>query len=223
VTTFLPYVGAANRLFSPVGFQLIDDFTGEQPLGGLRASLEASDGGGGWIPVGTPPVITSLGVLAYPGLGRIALVSGQPPTPHRVRIDAELYRPFYRATSPDGVVFPVPAWSQTEPPGGITPTFAQMILLPAFHYQFPSYVAVLRGEVVDQITQQPVADALVTEPITGERTLTDERGCFSLPLRKLQATVPTALTIHVSDSGGGAATLPVTVPHDLAHGQIIPI
>jgi hypothetical protein len=221
VTAFLPYRGAALRLFSPLGLTLIDDFTGELPQGGISATVERLDGAS-WVPVVIDPVITPIGVLAFPGLYQVGQLALASPAQFRVAVSAELYRPFYRASS-DFLFFTLPPWSQSEPPNGITPTLAQLILLPAFQYQFPTHVAVLRGEVVDNLTQAPLADALLTEPTTGERTLSDERGCFSLPLRKIPALGPTTLTIHVHARSGATTTQTVTLPTDLFQGQLIPV
>ena len=158
-------------------------------------------------------------MLAYPGLGRQAQVAQQPPKTYRIRVDAELYRPFYRAAS-DGIVFSVPPYNDAEPTNVLLPTFGQLILLPAFQYQFPSHVPVLRGEVIDN-QLQPVVDALVIDQLFGERTLTDERGAFSLPLRQLAPGVPD--TITVSDRLARTGSLLVTLPGALAGGVLIPI
>jgi hypothetical protein len=146
-------------------------------------------------------------------------VVNQPAKQYRVRLDAEFYRAFYRATA-TGIVVSVPPYNDAEPPALPAPTFGQMILLPAFHYPYPSYVPVLRGEIVDT-SAQPVADALVVDTLFGERTLSDERGAFSLPLRHLSPGTPDP--IHVSDQLGRVGNLTITLPAALSSGVLIPI
>jgi hypothetical protein len=218
VIVLRPLLGAAMRLRSPVGLQLIDDFTKEPPLGRIVPHLDESVGAT-FVETPIRGVITSSSVLVYPGLGRQAEVALQPPKTFRVRVDAELYRPFYRAVS-DGIVFNVPPYNDAEPTNAPPPTFGQLILLPAFRYQYPAHVPVLRGEVIDN-QLRPVADALVIDQLFGERTLTDERGAFSLPLRQLGPGVPD--TITVSDRLARTGSLPVTLPGALASGVLIPI
>jgi hypothetical protein len=218
VIVLRPISGAVTRLYSPIGLQLVDDFTKEAPLGEIAAHLDERVGLV-FVPTDIAGVVTPSSVLAYPGLGRRAQVAQQPPRTYRVRIDAELYRPFYRASS-DGIVFNAPAWNDAEPPTLPLPTFGQLILLPAFQYPFPSHVAVLRGEIIDNQTR-PVADALVIDQLFGERTLSDERGAFSLPLRQLAPGVSD--TINVSDRLARTGSLAVTLPGALASGVLIPI
>jgi hypothetical protein len=218
VIVLRPLLGAATRLRSPIGLQLVDDFTKEPPLGEIVPRLDESVGLA-FAETTIAAVITPSGVLAYPGLGHQAQVGLQPPKTYRVRVDAELYRPFYRAVS-DGIVFVASPYNDAEPSVLPAPTFGQLILLPAFQYQYPSYVPVLRGEVIDN-QMRPVADALVIDQLFGERTLTDERGAFSLPLRQLAPGVPD--TINVSDRLARTGSLPITLPGALASGVLIPI
>jgi hypothetical protein len=213
-----PLLGAATRARSPFGFRLVDDFTQEPPFGQLAAHLDEQVGAA-WVETGLRGTITASSVLAFPGLGRQAAVANQPPKQYRVRLDAEMYRPFYRATA-DGIVTSVPPYNDAEPPALPVPTFGQMFLLPAFHYPYPSHVPVVRGEVVDS-SAQPVADALVVDLTFGERTLTDERGAFSLPLRHLAPGVTD--TIHVSDRLARTGDLTITLPAALSSGVLIPI
>jgi len=218
VIQFAPIPGAAMRTRSPFGFQLIDDVTGDQPLGEIAAYLDMLVGAT-WVATDLRGVITSCAVLAYPGLGRQREIALQPPKSYRVRVDAALYRPFYRATS-TGIVVSVPPYNDAEPIGTFVPTFGQLILLPSCPYPYPAHIPVLRGEVVDSLAR-PVADALVSDQLFGERTLTDERGAFSLPLRQLPPT--TADTIMVSDQLGRVGSLSITLPGSLASGVLIPI
>jgi len=215
--TFLAFSGAATRTYSPAGFLLIDAYTREPPAGRVSARIDRSDGIGGWIETDARGVITPSSVLAFPGLGR-ARDPAAPPVTHRVRVEADLYRPMYRASA-DGVVFPVPPYNDAEPLTLPPPLFAQLLLLPAFHYQYPSHVRLLRGEVVHAAA--PVSDALVTDSVFGTSVLTDERGAFTLPLPFLADGV--ADTIDVSDRFGNTGALTITFPAALASGVLIPI
>jgi hypothetical protein len=214
-----PIAGAAVRMRSPIGLRMVDDFTQQPPLGELVIRIDLADGVGGYTETDLRATITPSSVIAVPGLGRQARVASQPPVQHRLRVLAELYRPLYRAVS-DGIVFGVPPYSDAEPASLPLPTFGQLILLPAFHYQFPSHVPVVRGEVIDP-QLQPVADALVIDQLFNERTLTDERGAFSLPLRRLAPGVPD--TLAVTDRLGRAGNLSITLPGALAAGVVISV
>lgn len=216
--------GAEKRSFSPIGIELVDDFlttpagpTSAAPLGPITAVLEEDDGAGGFRTTALRSVVTSQAVLTFPRAGRRPRPAIATPTTFRVRIDAALYRPLYRATV-DGILFVAQPWNDDEPAAPM-PTFARAILLPAFHYQFPSSVPVLRGEVVDPLGD-PVLDALVVDPGTGARALTDERGAFALALRWVP---PGTATIGASDRLGRTGSITVTLPTDLEHGQLIAI
>jgi hypothetical protein len=222
--TFVAIRGAARRLFSPIGLELVDDFLTTptslgpaMPLGPITARLDVDDGAGNFVPIDASHVITSQAVLTFPGIGRVPRPATATPTSYRVRIESPLYRPLYRATA-DGITFVAPPWNDDEP-AALTPTFGRAILLPAFNYQFPSYTPVLRGEVVDT-AGDPVPDALVIETTTGARALTDERGAFALALRWVP---PGNATIDASDRFGHTGSLTVVLPADLAHGQLIAI
>jgi hypothetical protein len=210
--------GTATRTWSPIGLQLVDDFTKQPPRGAIVARLDERVDTT-FAETAVAAVVTSSSVVAYPGLGRRTRVAGAPPRTYRVRVDAALYRPFYRASS-DGIVFDAPAWNDVEPVALPLPTFGQLILLPAFHYPYPLHVPVIRGEVIDAQTR-PVADALVIDQLFGERALTDERGAFALPLRHLAPGVPD--TLIVSDRLARTGSLGVTLPGALASGVLIPI
>jgi hypothetical protein len=217
VITLVPD-GVPKRTRSPFGFQLVDDFTGEPPLGRITPYLDLQTGAT-WTQTIIAGWVSSTSVLAYPGLGRQADASA-PAQTYRVRVDAELYRPFYLATA-DGIVATAPPYNDTEPTGTFVPTFAQLILIPAVQYQFPAYVPVLRGEIVDT-TNQPVANALVTNNVTAERGLSDTRGVFALPLRQL-GPASSPYTITASDRNGHTGTLSITLSDVIAGGVMIPI
>jgi hypothetical protein len=213
-----PIAGTVTRLLSPIGLQLVDDFSGAAPVGEIVAHLDESNGVT-FVATHISGIVSPSGVLAYPGLGRQALVALQPPKTYRIRVDAQLYRPFYRAAS-DGIVFNVPPYNDAEPVNLPPPTFGRLILLPAFQYPYSSHVPVLRGEVVDTL-MRPVTDALVIDQLFGERTLTDERGTFSLPLRQLAPGVGD--TIKISDRLARTGSLPITLPGALTSGVLISI
>ena len=222
--TFVAIRGASRRVFSPIGLELVDDFlttptapSPAMPLGPITAVLDVDDGAGTFVPTDASFVVTSQGVLTFPGIGRTPRPSIASPVTYRVRIESPLYRPLYRATA-DGITFVAPPWNDDEP-ASLVPTFGRAVLLPAFPYQFPSYTPVLRGEVVDT-AGAPVPDARVTESTTGARALTDERGAFALALRWVPAG---NATIDASDRFGHAGSIPIVVPADLAHGQLIAI
>jgi hypothetical protein len=209
--------GAEKRSFSPIGLELIDDFLTAAPLGPITAILDEDDGLGGFRTIASTPIITSQAVLTFPGVGRRPRPATATPTTYRARIEAPLYRPLYRATA-DGIVFVAGPWNDDEPATPV-PTFARALLLPSFSYQFPSYTPVLRGEVVDPLGA-PVTDALVIEATTGARALTDERGAFAIALRWVP---PGTAQIDASDRGGRSGSILITLPDDLAHGQLIAI
>jgi len=222
--TFVAIRGAARRTFSPIGIELVDDVltspagpTIAAPLGAIHAFLDEDDGAGGFRPTTAKPQITSQAIVTFPGVGRRPRPAIAAPVTYRVRIEADLYRPLYLASAA-GIQFVAQPWNDEEP-ANVVPTFARAILLPAFHYQFPSYVPVLRGEVVD-LAGNPVANALVVEGANA-RALSDERGAFALPLRWTPNGVPVSIT--ATDALLRTGTIAVTLPADLEQGQLIAI
>jgi hypothetical protein len=167
-------------LYCPIGLWLVDSLTGKGPIGWIRATLDVSDGAGGWLVTGVKPVVTLSGILVYPGLEKRANVAGQPPRRYRVRIEAEFYIPWYRKNS-EGIEFDAYPWNDANPPQVMTNTPQKTLLVPAPYYPFPSHLLVLRGVVVDP-DGAPVADAEVNW-MNREQVLTDKRGAFGLPLR----------------------------------------
>lgn len=167
-------------LYSPIGLWLVDSFTGKDPMGWIRATLDASDGAGSWLVTDLKPVVTLSGILAYPGLEKRSRVVGQPPRRYRVRLEAEFYLPWYRKNSA-GIEFDAHLWNDTIPPQVITTQPQKTLLAPASYYPFPPHLLVLRGVVVDS-SGAPVADAEVNWS-NREQVLTDKRGTFGLPLR----------------------------------------
>jgi hypothetical protein len=222
--TFVAIRGATRRTFSPIGIELVDDVltspvgpTSAPPIGAVRAFLDEDDGVGGFRPTTAKPQITSQAIVTFPGVGRHPRPAVAPAITYRVRIEADVYRPLYLASAA-GIQFVAQPWNDEEP-ATVVPTFARAILLPAFHYQFPSYMPVLRGEVVDP-AGDPVANALVVEGVNA-RALTDERGAFALPLRWTPSGVPISIT--ATDQLLRTGTITVTLPADLEHGQLIAI
>jgi hypothetical protein len=207
-----------RMLYSPIGLQLVDDFTGRAPHGGVRALLDRQDGAGGWEETAIKAVRTPSDVISYPGLGRSAHAAVQPPLRCRVRIDADYYRPDYLLHL-DGVEFDVHAYDDDAPPAAV-PVLQRVFLMPAPNYPYPDPVRVLRGQVVNA-ANDPVGNVEVTEG-TNERVLTDARGAFALPLRwpPLTGLVQIDALDHRTGQNG---QITINLPADLAGGRIIAI
>jgi hypothetical protein len=207
----------ARLLYSPVGLLLIDDLTGRPPIGAIDATLELQDGAE-WREVPRDPVITASGVLIYPGLGRSVDLT-QPPQHYRVRLESAVYRPLYRVTA-DGIEFDAPPFDDANPPAVATDRPTHTILLPGANYAFAPYLAVLRGRVEDA-GGNPVPDVLVQEGLR-ERTLTDQRGAFSLTLRWVPPGTPTLITAD-DQRNGRAGSSTITLPAALEQSQTITV
>ena len=171
-------------LYPAVWLPLIDDFTGRPPVGRVEASLALRQAGT-WVPTGIEAVLTPSLVLAYPGLGRRREPATAVSRHYLVQLEADLYRPLYRADS-DGLEFDAIPYDHHNPPVP-APVRRPATLLPAARYPFPAHVPVLRGFVTAD--GKPVEDVLVESQVTvgqvvrRERTLTDRQGGFGLPLR----------------------------------------
>ncbi len=206
-----------SELFSPIGLRLLDDMTGERPIGRVEAFLDILEGTA-WRTTGIPAVHTPGGVVAYPGLERRADVSG-PPRHYRVRLVADFYRPVYPDSPFAGFEFDAFPWNDTNPPQTITRFPRDAKLTPSPGYPFPSFMPVLRGRVVDE-TKTPVADTEVF--FATERTLSDDRGEFALPLRlAAPGVILTIQAIHRPTDRQGH--LDVTLPAALGKSQTISI
>jgi hypothetical protein len=217
VRTWRIQPGERSELYSPVGLRLLDEMTGERPIGRVEAFLDVRDGTA-WRATGIQAVRTPGGVVAYPGLERRADVSG-PPRRYRVRLTSELYRPVYPSPLFDGFEFQAFPWNDTNPPRTITGFPRDVKLAPAPGYPFPSFVPVLRGRVLDT-AKKPVADAEVL--FANERVLSDERGEFALPLRF--AAFGPLLTIEtVHRPTGRRGSFKITLPAALGKSQTISI
>ena len=217
--TFRMLAGETAMLYSAVGLRLVDEFTGERPLGRVRAFLDQRDSAGVWRLTNIAPVTTPGGVLTYPGLERRREVAGQPARRYRVRLEADFYRAFYRSQF-DGVEFDAFPFNDTTPPSSFAAMPQDELLLPASTYPFPTHVRVLRGSVVDA-AGDPVADVIVSQGGL-ERSLTDERGAFALPLRWAAEGVPLPVDA-IDQRTGRTGVKSVTLPQDLGTNQEITI
>lgn len=201
--------GERVGLHCPIALRLVDDFSGGPPVAPARPALEVESSPGVFTPVDRPATLTSGGLLLYPGIGRHLRPTGLPTRRFRVRVEAQGYRPAYRAAA-DGEIFDVFPWDDDNPPA--TPLLAprDSFLYPAPGYPFPREVPVLNGLVVDG-SGAPVADVLVHQANI-EHTLTDERGAFSLPLR----WAATGAVIDATDvRRGRQASFNLVLPDDL--------
>jgi hypothetical protein len=193
-------------LFSPIGLRLIDDFTGRAPLGRVSARLDRQVSAGVWEPTTMDAVLTPSSILTWPGLGRESEPSTAPTRRYRARVEAAQYRPDY-LQSLDGREFDAPPWDNDHDPVPVTTGPQDLYLYPSTGYGFPTWVRVLRGFVED-VTGGPVANVLVHEAAV-ERTLTDERGTFSLPMRwAASGLVVDAIDVRTGRTGSHVLNLP---------------
>src|SRR3954447_4460081 len=86
--------GERSLQSSPVGLRLIDDLTGQGPIGKTGCVLYIEDAAGQWRKTELRPARSAGGFLIFPGLGRSRDVIG-PPRRYRAEITAQFYRPFY--------------------------------------------------------------------------------------------------------------------------------
>lgn len=207
-----------TRLYSPIGLRLLDELTNQPPLGNVQAILDILDTNGNWQQSSVKAVFTPSAVVSYPGLGRQTTVAGRPVQKCRVRLAADLYLPYYLGTS-DGIAFNAYPYNDDNPPAVVSGLAVDTQLLPASNYPFPSHIPVLRGVVLDSLGT-PVPNAYVTQS-NNERTLTDARGTFALPLRWAKANTPIA--IDAADRNGRTGTISVQLPAALSTSQKISI
>jgi hypothetical protein len=215
--------GERSVRYSPAWFRLVDDVTGQPPVELVRVQVDEREDGG-WRPAEVPTVVTLAGMIAFPGLGRSREAIGVPARRHRIRVDADLYRPLYQAMT-SGLEFDVsPHNDDVVPPA---PPRRDLVLLPSVIYPFAAHVRPLRGVVVDQ-AGAPVQDVLVRartqigQDTKLERALTDGRGAFALTLRWVAAGA-TATVTAIDRRTQRTGTLTVTVPDDLGHSHRITI
>ena len=193
-------------LYSPAGLRLIDDFTGRAPLGRVGVRLDRQVSPGVWAPTDIEGLLPSSSILCWPGLGRHGEPASAPTRRYRARVEAEHYRPGY-LQSADGIEFDAPPWDDDNPPVPVTTGPQDVYLFPATAYGFPTHVRVLHG-LVEDAGGGPVANVLVHQA-TAERTLSDERGAFTLPLRWAAAgLVVDAVDVRTGRTGSHLLSLP---------------
>jgi hypothetical protein len=209
--------GERRQLFGAIGVRPVDNLTGGQPLGTVRAVLERLEATG-WVPVPARVLVSSTGIITCPGLERAARPAAAP-RHYRIRLEADLYRPLYRATV-DGIEFDAYQYNDTTDPAGYARSATDAPLAPLPGYPFPAYVPVLYGSVTDA-AGLPVADVLVSDP-PGEQALTDDAGQFALPLRLAAPGAPVDITANDRRTGR-TGIVAVTVPADLSRSHTIQI
>ncbi len=201
-----------------IGLRLVDELTGLPPIGRVRPLLDLKDGTA-WRPAEARVVVNPSGIVTCPGLEKRAFPAAAAPRRYRIRIEADLYRPLYRATD-DGVEFDAHPWNDFTPPSAFAASAVDAALLPGAGYPFPGHVRVLYGQVVDA-AGDPVADAMVIES-PDDRTMTDERGAFALPLRTALENAPVQITADHPRMGLNGSVA-VTLPADLGHSHTIQV
>jgi hypothetical protein len=219
MTTWMISPAETTHLYSPVGLRLLDEVTGAAPLGVVSATLDILDPGGSWRPTDISDVRTPSAVVTYPGLGRCADVTVRQPQQYRVRLAADLYIPYYSGTS-DGISFTAYPYNDANPPAVIVKIATDTLLVPAPNYPFATHIPVLRGVVVDA-AKKPVPEVLVTQS-NNERTLTDSRGTFALPLRWVQAKVATIIDAN-DQRTARSGSIQIQLPAALNSNQTIAI
>jgi hypothetical protein len=195
--------------------------------------LDVRDEFGRWRETDIKETRTAGGVIAYPGLGRTLDVTTQKPRDYRVRIEAELYVPYYKGTehgTDDGVEFTAFPYSDTVPPNNyptdpagfevyLRNVLRRVFLMPAPNYQFPPQLLVLRG-MVRNSRKEPIIGATVSWRATesamtggGEVKLPGTvasrhpPGEFSLPIRPTKpAHLTTKQEIDAIDPRTGGKT-----------------
>ena len=193
-------------LYSPVWLVPVDILTGEAPLVMPRVALDLLVAGQ-WAATGREPVIGPSGSISYPGLGRTREPLVAVPRHYRARFDADpydparpgTYLPLYRSRL-DGLEFDASPYDDVNPPAS-EPTPTVVELSPTVAYTFPRDVPVLRGAAV-AADGTPVADVLIEASLAIpqspqpaiERTITDRRGAYVLPLRWARTDADTVVT-----------------------------
>lgn len=219
MTSWNTTVEERTLLFSPVGLRLVDELTNQAPLGAVYATLDILDSGGKWQQTDVRPVVTPSAVISYPALERRVSVSGVPVQHYRVRLSADFYIPYYLANQ-EAIPFDAYPYNDENPPAVITRLALDTLLLPAPNYPFENHIPVLRGVVVDA-AGNPVRNAYVTQS-NKERTLTDPRGSFALPLRWIQANTPTEVDA-ADQRTGRTGSISIQLPAALNASQKISI
>ena len=159
-------------VFSPLGLTLVDDFTGDDPIGFVRPTLEVQDDAGNCSDTGIQGLFTSSGILAYPNLGRRGkLPAHENPRNYRVRMATQYYRPYNpdlwanpnHDLKPSDIVppddwfpFQVPPFTGNSDPKDLKATRGTLRLLPGPNYPFLGVVGILRGVVQGGISGKPI-------------------------------------------------------------------
>jgi hypothetical protein len=201
----------------PVALDLRDEFSGAGAFGRMTLSLDLQSGTN-WIETDIRPARNAGGVFVYTGLGHAWAPAAMSTFRVRIRIDADYYRPAFRATD-DAIEFDVPTYNDSVPPV-FSPILPEVVLmLPTANYPFSGHVRRIHGRVLDP-AGQPLADATV-EADGVERVITGPSGAFTLPLRWQAPTANVNFVVDHPRSGRGAAgffTLPgdLTGNHDIA-------
>lgn len=205
----------------PVWFRLIDDVTGRAPITPVTVHLDIRDGTD-WTQLDDRATITSAGMVTFLGMERRRPVAGLPSRRYRVRVEGDHYRPLYRQLA-SGVEFQTVPKEESAPP----PLPQDLVLLPSITYPLPPHVRTVRGLVRDQ-ADSPVEDVIVSNRVQigttfrTARTLTDERGAFTLALRWVRSG--TTATVNAIDRRTQRlGTITVAVPTDLQHSNLITI
>ena len=211
--------GERTLTYSPMGLRLVDDLTGQAPLGRLRFELHASDGTGGWTKTDVKAVVTPSAVVTFPSLGRVGDVT-RPPRIYRFHVSAEFYRPEYpdpinpqNPPSLDHYEFQADPYNDSNEPQNRITGPGDLILIPKPNYPFPAGVPVLRGRVLTP-TGEPYRDAEVRRGPT-HNAYSDERGEFALTLLHVPPNTPTPIDVE-HKATNQQKTVQVTLPADLA-------
>ena len=210
-------------MFSPAWFLPVDLVTGGHPIEPLRVVLDLQDERGDWVPTEIVAVVTPSGAVAYPGLGRRREPLTAPAQRYRARFEADGYNPFYRVVG-DGLQFHASPYDDTNPPAQRA-SLRRVRLAPSVRYRFPAAVRRLYG-TVETPSGTPVADASVRGPVAAgrtERTVTDRKGHFALPLRW---SPPGPVVVRAADLRSQpprTGQLTVQLPDDLTRNQRIQV
>lgn len=203
-------------LISPIGLQMVDDLTGGDPMGSVVCALFVEDSPGQWRSVEVRTGRSAGGIVIFPGLGRSRDPGTQPPRHYRAVITAQFYRPYYAITQ-DGFEFDIYPHNDDQPPAQ-APGLQRVVLVPATNYPFQPHLRVLRGQVRN--AAGPVANAEVF--VTRDRVLSDDGGCYALPLRYELNSTPVAIDA-VDNRTGEHGQINVTLPADLNRNNVIVI
>jgi len=213
-------------VFSPLGLSLLDDFTGERPIGFVNPTLqvETAPASGVWVATGVRGLFTNSGILAYPNLGRRGRVPSPPETlkNYRVLVTAQYYNPLYPGGPGSlGVIFSVTPYDDDSDFTMLVPTMVTLTLLPKANYPYAGDASFLVGQA--QRVSGDAVPALVTavEPFDGTidrrqtRVLADQGGTFRLPLRWGDPSASTTVTA-TDPASGKSGQISLSFPYDLS-------